>query len=150
MFWLKFLYAHQYLQRHNYFEWNNGGWKCGPPPNTLWMSIFFSSSLRLKCLSLYPHSTEVNFIIKFSLIGLCQWGVLSLGGKWHRSYRKTEAMSPCLQSQLLCFHIYLLHKYQALLFLKNIKLQQSLKLHPRTHAGISHTGAKWDVGKETL
>lgn len=30
-------------------------------------------SLRLNCLSLYPHSIKVNFIIKFSLIGHCQW-----------------------------------------------------------------------------
>lgn len=30
------------------------------------------SSLRLNCLSLHPCSIEVNFIIKFSLIGLCQ------------------------------------------------------------------------------
>lgn len=79
------------------------------------------SSLRLNCLSLHPCSIEVNFIIKFSLIGLCQWGVLSWGGKWHRSYRKTETMSQCPQSQLLSFHIYLLHKHQALLFHKNIK-----------------------------
>lgn len=33
-------------------------------------------SLRLNCLSLYPHSIKVNFIIKFSLIGPCHWRCL--------------------------------------------------------------------------
>lgn len=33
-------------------------------------------SLRLNCLSLHPYSIKVNFIIKFPLIGHCQWKCL--------------------------------------------------------------------------
>lgn len=46
-------------------EFERGGWKSVPIP-----------SLRLNCLSVYPHSIKVNFIIKFSLIGHCQWRCL--------------------------------------------------------------------------